>query len=278
MDDLRTRAQLVDFDRAGAIGTAIPRAEIAEAAAGAEFPATLLLELERIEAEGGGEATIAVDWDQATLEQLLASTEDQEIGLWFDERELAMAFDDVEGHGLRQKAAVLAVGVVAAGASASPAFARLASEPSGDGTVAQAPIATIGSQAGAAERALMANESPSGTLGALSVGPQTGAAEQALMAAESDSGTVGASSAGFSSPDPVGDKTAVMAGTERGLAQDRHTSQNLSSDETAATASSGGTTTLSTGELAGAVAGGALLIAAAGFGATRRRTPPAQPA
>jgi hypothetical protein len=137
MDDLRTRAQLVDLDRAGAIGTAFSRAEIAEAAAGTEFPATLLLDLERIEADSGtAQATVAVDWDQETLEQLLASTEDQEIGLWFDESELALAFDDVEGHGLREKAAVLAVAVAAAGVSSSPAFARMVSEPSGDGTVA----------------------------------------------------------------------------------------------------------------------------------------------
>ena len=113
MDDLRTRAQLVDFDHAGAIGTVVTRAEIAEAAAGTEFPAALLLDLERI----GDQATamVAVDWDQETLEQLLASTEDQEIGLWFDEGELAMAFDEVEGHGLRQRAAVLTLAVAAAG-------------------------------------------------------------------------------------------------------------------------------------------------------------------
>jgi hypothetical protein len=141
MDDLRTRAQLADFDRAGAIGTVFTRAEIAEAAAGTEFPATLLLDVERVEADGGEEtaqARVAVDWDQESLEQLLASTDEPEIELWFDEHELAMAFDDVEGHGLRQKAAVLAVAVAAAGVSTTPAFARLASEPGGDGTVAPA--------------------------------------------------------------------------------------------------------------------------------------------
>ena len=247
MDDLRTRAQLVDFDRAGGIGTVVTRAEVMEAAAGTEFPATLLLDLDRPEAQ----ARVAVDWDQETLEQLLASTEDDEIGLWFNESELAMAFDDVEGHGIREKAAVLAVAVVAAGASTSPAFARLASDPGGVGAVAQPPAATVGPQTGAAERALMANESPSGILGV--------------------------SSFETSTPEPVGDKAAVMAGTERGQVQDRHVSQNLSSDQTAVT-SSGSGTTLSTGELAGVVAGGALLIAAAGFGATRKRTPPALPA
>jgi hypothetical protein len=128
MDDPLTRAQLVGYDPAlAAIGTVIPRAEFAETAARGEFPATFLLDLERVETEdhdGTAHASIAVDWDKETLDQLLASTEDEEIALWFDERELARAFDDVEGHGLRQRAAVLAIAVTAAGASATPALAR----------------------------------------------------------------------------------------------------------------------------------------------------------
>jgi hypothetical protein len=87
MEDLRTRAQLVAFDRAGSIGTVVTRAEIAEAAARSEFPATFLLDLERVEKGDGGDVTaharIAVDWDEETLEQLLARTEDDEITLWF---------------------------------------------------------------------------------------------------------------------------------------------------------------------------------------------------
>lgn len=63
-----------------------------------------------------------MDWDKDALDQLLASTDDQEIGLWFEERELALAFDDVEAHGLREKAALLAIAGTAAGALAGPAF------------------------------------------------------------------------------------------------------------------------------------------------------------
>jgi hypothetical protein len=205
------------------------------------------------------QARVAVDWDQETLEQLLASTEDEEIGLWFDEGELALAFDDVEGHGLRQKAAVLAVGVVAAGASASPAFARLASEPSGDGTVAPT-TAVAPNPAGdkravlrGAETALQQDRELSQNLGGASVAPTTAVA-----------------------PNPAGDKRAVLQGAQRALQQDGELSQHLGSGNVAVTSSGG--STLSTSELAGAIAGGALLIAAAGFGVTRRRTPPAQPA
>jgi hypothetical protein len=130
MDDLVTRAQLVGYDPAhAAIGTVVPRAEFAETAARGKFPATLLLDLDRVEAGAGDGATharIAVDWDKDTLEELLASTQDDEIALWFDKHELARAFDDVEAHGLRERAAVLAIAVTAAAASATPALARTA--------------------------------------------------------------------------------------------------------------------------------------------------------
>jgi hypothetical protein len=245
MDDLRTRAQLVDFDRAGAIGAVFSRAEIAEAAAGDEFPATLLLDLDRNEPDGTAQATVAVDWDQETLEQLLASTEDQEIGLWFDERELALAFDDVEGHGLREKAAVLAVAVAAAGVSTTPAFARMAADSGGGGGVAPA-----AASAGGAERGLLQDQQLS----------RTASAGQAA-----------------SRPDPAGDKAAVVQGAERALQQDAQVSQGMGSVDAAIASTSHGST-LSTAEVAGAAAGGLLLISAAGFGIARKRTPPAQPA
>ncbi len=129
MEDLHAQAQLVALDRAGAIGTVVTRAEIAEAAAGSEFPATFLLDLDRVEADGAevvAHAKVAIDWDQETLEQILAATPDNEVQLWFDERELTRAFDDdVEAHGLRQRAAVLAVAVAAAGATAAPSLAMV---------------------------------------------------------------------------------------------------------------------------------------------------------
>ena len=243
MDDLRTRAQLVDLDRAGAIGTVFSRAEIAETAAGAEFPATLLLELDRVEAGGTAQARVAVDWDQESLEQLLASTDDQQIELWFDERELALAFDDVEGHGLRQKAAVLAVAVAAAGVSSSPAFARMVSEPGGS-------VAPATASAGGAERGLAQDQQLSQSL---------------------------SSRAAASRPDPAGDKAAVLAGTDRGLVQDEAVSQGMGSID-AAVASTRDGSNLSTAEVAGAAAGGLLLISAAGFGIARKRTSPVQPA
>src|SRR5262249_41245373 len=142
MDDLRSTAQLVDFDpvfaAGGSIGTVISRAEIAEAAARDEFPATLLLDLDRVEAADGGEviahAKLALDWNKSSLEQLLASTDEPEIGLLFEERELLRAFDDAGAHGPRKRAAVPAVAITAAGAATTPAFARIAPDVGGMGT------------------------------------------------------------------------------------------------------------------------------------------------
>lgn len=140
MDDLRNTAQLVEFDSTagGSIGTVISRAEIAEAAARDEYPATLLLDLDRVEVEDGGEviahARLALDFDKGSLEQLLASTDEPELGLLFNERELSRAFDDVEAQGLKQRAAVLAVAITAAGAATTPAFARIAPDVGGMGT------------------------------------------------------------------------------------------------------------------------------------------------
>jgi len=175
MDDLRTQALLVDFDPTrvgtGAIGTVISRDEVAETAARGEFPATLLLELDQVDAEGAGEvtahATVAVDWDEDTLGQLLASTDDEEIALWFEERDLAQAFDepDVEAHGLRERAAVLAIAVTAAGVSTTPAFARFAADTDGGGGTAGAPAVAqptgaqpTGAQPMGAERGLQMDQ------------------------------------------------------------------------------------------------------------------------
>jgi hypothetical protein len=267
MDDLRTRALLVDFDPArtgvGVIGTVVSRAEIAETAARGEFPATLFLELDRAGMEDGAEVTaharVAVDWDEDTLDQLLASTDDSDIALWFDERELARAFDEseVEAHGLRERAAVLAVAAAAAGAGATPALAM-----HGPGEGGSAPAATI-------------NVDPQASHGGPVVQPM--GAERALQLDE----RLGSGTASALSVDPQaahGGAVAQPSGAERGVLQDEQiavTQTGGSSSGSTTAASSSGP---SSGELAAIAGLGAVLISAAGFGVARKRTPPAQPA
>jgi len=252
MNDLRTRAHLVAYDGAfagsSAIGTVVSRAEIAETAARAEFPATFLLDLDR--AEDGGDvahATVAVEWDKETISQLLATMDAADIELWFDESDLAQAFDDVEGHGIRQKAAMLAVAAVAAGASATPAFARFAADAQGGGgTPGAAATATAAAQEG-------------GPLGA-----QRALQEDEQMSARQYHG-------GSVTPAPT------SPGAERALKLDEQLTPRGAHGFNAATpeaTSSDGSNSLSAGEIAAISGVGTLLIAAAGFGATRKRARP----
>lgn len=254
MDDLRTRALLVDFDPSragtGVIGTVVTRNEVVETAARGEFPATLFLELDRDESQ----ARVAVDWDEDALDQLLASTDADEIGLWFDGRELARAFDEreVEAHGMREKAAVLAVAVVAAGASASPGFARFAADTPDNGGAATAVPAV---QPSGAERGLQMDQqvAPTAT-------PSAGAAFNVNPQADQTGAVV----------QPAGAERALLQEERIGVQQ----TQGTTGAESAATSSGG--SFLSDGEIA-AIAG-SLVILAAGFGVTHRRTPPVLPA
>jgi hypothetical protein len=257
MDDLLTRAQLVRYDPAlAAIGTVVPRAEFAETAARGEFPATLFLDLDRVgvrDGEGTTRARVSVEWDQDTLNRLLAATEDEEIALWFDERELARAFDEVEAHGLRERAAMLAIAVAAAGASATPALAsEIAPSVGGTGS-AQSSAVTATAQAGSQGSAV-----PMGVERAQQLNQQLGAVQS-----QSTQGS------------PV-----QSMGTQRGEQLNQQVSaggaQSPSAESPAVTSTGGNG--LSAGELAAIAGAGAILISAAGFGIARKHTPPVQPA
>jgi hypothetical protein len=257
MEDLRTRAQLVEFEPAragaGAIGTVVDRVEFAETAARGEYPATFLLDLDRIGTDGGevtAQATVALDWDKDTIDRLLASTDDPEIALWFDEDELARAFEEgeVEAHGLRERAAVLAVAVAAAGTAATPALARIAPDVGGMG----------------------------GGQPAVSVTHQTGGTTIQPMGAEralqQDKQISVAGGGGLSS-------TAQPMGVERTMQQDEQISVPAPGTTAGAPeATPSGGSGPSSGEIATIAGVGALLISAAGFGVTRKRMRPVQPA
>ena len=107
----------------------IARSDVEEARRSDE-PVDLLLDVERIAADGQGRETerLALGWEPEDLDRLLAQATGDEITLTFDEGELQRLLDeDVEAHGMREKLAVLTVvaGVAAAGAGsaiASPYF------------------------------------------------------------------------------------------------------------------------------------------------------------
>lgn len=126
MDETRGTIRLVDSrpesESRGLVAT-IDRGEVEEALR-EDGPVDLLLDVERITADGNGRETqrLAIGWSTEELERLLASSSDDRLPLSFDESELRRLLDeDVEAHGMREKLAVLTVvaGMAAAGAGAA---------------------------------------------------------------------------------------------------------------------------------------------------------------
>ena len=148
MEEIRTRARLVDPAASSlstrGLTTLVPRAEVEEAFHRGEFPAPLVLDIARTDGSDDvtAHAQVTVDWDQAMLEELLRITDDDQIRLSFDADELEQALQEaeVDAHGMRERAAVLVIGVAAAGATAGGAFA---SGPSITPDYAGAPGATV---------------------------------------------------------------------------------------------------------------------------------------
>jgi hypothetical protein len=111
-----------EADLHGGLSTTISRTAVEEALT-LEEPPELVLDV----TGPAGERSIAVAWKRDDLERLLREATGDSIQLTFDRAALEQAFaeDDVEAHGLKQKAAILAVAVAAAagvagGASAMP--------------------------------------------------------------------------------------------------------------------------------------------------------------
>jgi hypothetical protein len=126
MEEVRSTARLADpagFDfEARGITATIPRTEVEEALHSDMSP-ELFLDVAR---PGDDEFhTVMVSWDRGDLERILEASSGDAVKLTFDREELAYAIgDDVEAHGLREKAAVLTVIAGIAGAAAGTAAAQ----------------------------------------------------------------------------------------------------------------------------------------------------------
>jgi hypothetical protein len=140
MPDLN-RVKFVDagqFDGRG-VSTTIARTEIQRALDSGE-EMELVLDVSRVADDAEVEAhTVAVALNPTDLGDLLRADEGEEIGLQFDadELEAAVTDDEVEAHGFRQKAAVLAVAAVGVGAFAGHAAAQPTSDVGGRPAAAQ---------------------------------------------------------------------------------------------------------------------------------------------
>lgn len=238
MDERSGTVRLVEpaqDSEARGLAATVSRTDV-EQAMRSEGSVDLLLDVERVTSDGGGRETqrIALGWEPQDLEQLLETTDGDEISLTFDEGELERLLDeDVEAHGMRGTLAVL---TVAAGMAAAGAGSALAS-PVTDGALA----------GGAATPAAQVTASEVSTgLGT----PQTAATAGSATASEISTGIVAATPA---TPSEV--STGITA---------KPTATPVSADDPS----------WSPGTTAGvAVAGTILALTAVGFAMRSRRGP-----
>jgi len=152
-----------------------------EAIAGAlkENAPELFLDLEHGEERG----TVGISWSHDELEQLLDRANGDDILFTFDRDELQLVFDDVEAHGLRERALVFTVAVAGAlGSSAAIANAAPVIERGSDGA---ASVSTVQALAANSTGGITSNVRTPG----LQIGDETAAAPAAsVRGAASDAG------------------------------------------------------------------------------------------
>jgi len=134
MSDVLDKVRLVQAYELGGVGVTatLARTEIEEAVRLADGPPELLIDVVRRDTPDVAQ-TLTLEWDVQELEELLREVEGDSVTLTFGEADLALAIDgsDVEAHGLRNKAAVLAVAAVGMTVGASPAAAAHRAPPTG---------------------------------------------------------------------------------------------------------------------------------------------------
>jgi hypothetical protein len=275
MDTTSARARLVEpLDFAAefaAITATIPRSEI-EAALSSDLPAELYLDVRRPSGEmDAEERTVAVAWEKADLERLLADARADAITFSFAYDDLERAFDtpDVEAHGLRERALVLTVAAAAA-AGGGAATAAAATDQGVGANLTPAAVQVSHGEALTASQLVVPPANDEASLAARGI--QVGAVhDEATLA-----------SRGIEAPPAVHDE-ATLAARGIGAAQvaaihDEATLASRGIDAPAPVDGGSGfelpTIDAPTAAVSAGIAGGiALLITAAGFSARRGRGP-----
>jgi hypothetical protein len=182
VQELDAQATVVDAGGiSGGLTTTIARSEVQTALAESEIP-PLVLDIRR----GDESSSVALTWKRDDLERLLNEATGDQIQLTFDSAAIEQAFDDVEAHGMREKAAIIAVAVAGAAAFA--------------GTASGMPMGAESGPAGAAPVTMLSG--PSG----VHLGDTTAVStDDPAIAAAMQSGPSGVH---------LGDTTAVNASTD----------------------------------------------------------------
>jgi len=177
MEALGTALLTNEIPAPRAVTTIVPRIQIAEALR-VSSP-ELFLDLE----QGNDRSTVGIRWTHDELEQLLDRASGDDILFTFDRDQLQLAFDDVEAHGLRERALVFTVAVAGAlGSSAAIANAAPVIERGSDGA---ASVATVQSLAASSVGGVESNVRTPG----LQIGDETSTAPaSSVRVAAPDSG------------------------------------------------------------------------------------------
>jgi hypothetical protein len=285
MDETSGTVRLVESrpdSEAHSLVATIGREEV-ERALGHQGPVDLLLDVERVNADGDDRETqrIALAWESEELERLLGSSSARELPLAFDERELRRLLDeDVEAHGMREKLAVLTVvaGMAAAGAGAAAgAIPRDDGGPAGGTAVAAATTQARASEVSAglgvttsAPAAAEAGRTAAASEVSTGLGPtQATEADRAATASEISTGIVGVAPA---APSEI--STGIVQ--EPPVAPAEVTTGIVSHPSATPVASSPSGWSIDPAEAALA-AGMILAVTAAGFIAHTQRRRPAMP-
>jgi hypothetical protein len=119
MHEIPARAALVSAPNVGeGLTTFVSREDVEAAARAKDGPPELILDVTRFsDGEPAETRTVAVAWERTDLEELLRQSSGERVILTFDGQALREAMEaDVEAHGLRERAVILAVAATAAGA------------------------------------------------------------------------------------------------------------------------------------------------------------------
>jgi hypothetical protein len=275
MDERFGSVRLIDSEAAGGktFAATIERAEV-EKALQSDEPVDLLLDVERVAADGSGRETerIALAWEPDDLERLLAQ-DGGEITLTFDEAELRQLLDaDVDAHGMRERLAVVTVvaGLAAAGAGGASAMVGGTAQDGAAGTQAAVTHVTaseVSTGVTAAAAGPTQAEQRADTLRGEALNQQysLGAAR---VAAPSEIST------GITGSEPAAPSEISTGVVQQPAPTSPEITAGVTSEPTATTASGGSSWTSPSPETLAIAAGAILAIAALGFAARSQRPGP----
>jgi len=283
MDERSGTVRLVDSlpdDEVRGLVATVSRDEVEEVLRTDEGPVDLLLDVQRVAANGDKTETerIALAWEPQDLERLLATTSGDQIAFTFDEEEVRQLLDDVEAHGMREKIAVLSVvaGMAAAsvGSASGAAFAPTGGAPSLGTPAAVATHATASEVStgltGVSSAPVTASEVSTG-LGDVQASPAAGQAGRAANPSEISTGITGEAPAAPSeiSTGIVQEPLVTPAEVTTGIVQEP--------TATPVSASPSGSSWAPGPEAVALAAGAILALTAVGFALRTHRRPPAMP-